>query len=68
MYSSLFFFIHQQLKDGNITNDLRIRASLPTLRKILNSGGSVIAMSHLGRPTGIPFEEGKTYTPEDFLR
>src|SRR5487761_420981 len=39
---------------GNITNDRRIRAALPTLRKILDSGASAIVMSHLGRPKGDP--------------
>jgi len=33
-----------------ITDDTRIRAAIPTLKKILNDGGSVIIMSHLGRP------------------
>ncbi|KUK92885.1 MAG: Phosphoglycerate kinase [Marinimicrobia bacterium 46_43] len=37
---------------GEITNDYRIVSSLPTLQKILNDGGSVICMSHLGRPKG----------------
>lgn len=36
----------------NITDDNRIRAALPTLKKILNDGGSVIIGSHLGRPKG----------------
>ena len=39
------------LKDGTITNDARIRASLPTLRTALSQGASVMVMSHLGRPT-----------------
>jgi len=36
----------------NITDDSRIKAALPTLKKILNDGGKVIACSHLGRPKG----------------
>lgn len=38
---------------GNITDDTRIRASLPTLRHILDHGGRTILMTHLGRPTGV---------------
>ena len=37
----------------NITDDTRIRAAMPTLKKILNDGGSVIIASHLGRPKGV---------------
>ena len=39
------------LKDGVITNDARIQASLPTLRHALQAGAAVKIMSHLGRPT-----------------
>jgi phosphoglycerate kinase len=39
---------------GNITNDRRIRAALPTLRAILDAGASAVVMSHLGRPKGDP--------------
>lgn len=38
------------IKDGKITDDTRMRAAIPTLKKILNDGGSVIVMSHWGRP------------------
>ena len=44
-------------KDFNITDDSRIRATLPTLNKILNDGGSLIVMSHLGRPKDGPSEK-----------
>jgi phosphoglycerate kinase len=37
---------------GNITNDRRIRAAIPTIRSVLDAGASAIVMSHLGRPKG----------------
>jgi phosphoglycerate kinase len=40
--------------DGNITNDRRIQAALPTIKYILDAGASAIVMSHLGRPKGDP--------------
>lgn len=40
------------LKNGRITDDTRIRESLPSIEYILDKGGSVILMSHLGRPKG----------------
>ena len=41
-------------KDFHITDDNRIRATLPTIQAILDAGGSAILMSHLGRPKGGP--------------
>src|SRR6476620_8588248 len=41
----------------NVTDDTRMQASLPTIEKILGDGGSVILMSHFGRPKGGPEEK-----------
>ncbi|MFD1721007.1 phosphoglycerate kinase [Amnibacterium endophyticum] len=42
------------LRDGRITDDGRVRASLPTLRRLLDAGATVTVVSHLGRPDGSP--------------
>ena len=40
------------LKDGQITDDRRIRMALPSINSVLDGGGSLVLMSHLGRPKG----------------
>ena len=41
-------------ENGNITDDTRIRGALPTLKHILDEGGALIIMSHMGKPKGKP--------------
>lgn len=43
--------------EGEITDDIRIRSSLPTVEYLLENGAAVILMSHLGRPKGEPKKE-----------
>ena len=50
------------VKDGKVTSDARIRATIPTLKLALEKGAKVMVTSHLGRPT-----EGE-FTPEDSLQ
>jgi len=45
------------MENGRVTDDTRIVESLPTVKKILSSGGRAILMSHLGRPKGKPNPE-----------
>ena len=45
------------MKDGVITDDKRITASLPTLQKLIKDGGKLILCSHMGKPKGEPLPE-----------
>lgn len=51
------------IKDGKVTSDIRIRASLSTLEYALNAGAKVMAMSHLGRPTEGEYDEQYSLAP-----
>lgn len=51
------------IEDGRITDDRRIKASLPTLRSVLERGGSLVLMSHLGRPEGKGYEASESVEP-----
>ena len=51
------------IKDGEVSNDARIRASIPTIRLALESGAKLMLMSHLGRPTEGQFDAKYTLQP-----
>lgn len=56
------------VKDGKVTSDARIKASLPTLKAALQSGAAVMVMSHLGRPEeGQPVDEFSLQPVADYL-
>ena len=46
------FNVPQDSATGEITNSARIIAALPTIQHVLDQGGALILMSHLGRPNG----------------
>jgi len=52
-----------QDEQGGITDDRRIRMALPTIQAILDAGGKVVLMSHLGRPGGKGFEQKLSLAP-----
>ena len=51
---SVDFNVPLDKKSLEISDDTRMKAAVPTIKKILNDGGSVILMSHLGRPKDGP--------------
>ena len=56
------------IKNGKVTSDKRIRASLPTIEHCMNAGAKVMLMSHLGRPTeGEPVDEFSLQPVADHL-
>ncbi|MGR9086200.1 MAG: phosphoglycerate kinase [Gammaproteobacteria bacterium] len=51
------------VKDGQVTSDIRIQASVPTIVKALEKGAAVIVMSHLGRPAEGQYDEASSMKP-----
>ena len=51
------------VRDGAVTSDARIRASVPTIQAALEAGAAVMAMSHLGRPTEGEYDEAFSMKP-----
>lgn len=51
------------VKDGKVTSDARIRATIPTLKLALEKGAKVMVTSHLGRPTEGEFDEASSLKP-----
>lgn len=51
------------IKDGKVTSDARIRASMPTITDAANAGAKVMLMSHVGRPTEGEFSEENSLKP-----
>lgn len=56
------------VKDGKVTSDARIKASIPTIQAALDAGAAVMVMSHLGRPEeGVPADEFSLQPVVDYL-
>jgi phosphoglycerate kinase len=55
------------LEDGRVADDLRIRATLPTLRELIDRGAALVIASHLGRPEGKPNDDLRLGPVDDRL-
>jgi phosphoglycerate kinase len=60
------------VKDGVVTSDVRIRATLPTIKQVLEAGAKIILVSHFGRPVAGEYDEKSSLAPvakslSDFL-
>ncbi len=56
------------VKNGKVTSDTRIRASIPTIERAMKAGAKVMLMSHLGRPTEGEYNEESSMKPvADYL-
>ena len=51
------------VKNGKVTSDLRIQASIPTIEKALSAGAAVMLLSHLGRPVEGQYDEASSLKP-----
>lgn len=51
------------VKNGVVTSDVRIRATLPTLKEVLEAGAKIILVSHLGRPVAGEYDEAFSLAP-----
>jgi phosphoglycerate kinase len=51
------------VEDGQVTDDTRIASALPTIKHVLDHGGSIVLMSHLGRPKGKGYEQEFSLKP-----
>ncbi|MBU3020891.1 phosphoglycerate kinase [Aestuariibacter sp. A3R04] len=51
------------VKEGKVTSDARIRASIPTIKAALDAGAAVMVMSHLGRPTEGEYDDAYSLQP-----